>query len=68
MLPQGIADPGQLTILTKALADHCHEAHIERDTQEYDHAGHLIWMLFESGVETPVVFRHGLRLNRFRIS
>ena len=58
MLPYGIANPRQLTILTKALADYSHAAHIEPGTQEDDHAD-MVWMLFESGVETPEALRHG---------
>ena len=65
MLPHGIAHPEQLTALTKALEDYCREARIEPGTQEYDHARHMVWMLFESGVETPEELLHGLRLNRF---
>jgi hypothetical protein len=65
MLPNGIANPRQLTILTKALADYCHEAHIESGTQEYDHASHLVWRLFESGISTPEELDRGLRLHRF---
>ena len=65
MLPYGIAYPGQLAILTKALASYCHEAHIDPGTEEYDHARHLVWMLFESGVETPEELEYGLRLNRY---
>jgi hypothetical protein len=65
MLPHGIAYPDQLAILTKALTDYCHQAHIEPGTQEYHHAGHMVWRLFESGVETREELEHGLRLNRF---
>ena len=65
MLPHGIAHPEQLTALTKALEDYCREARIEPGTQEYDHARHMVWMLFESGVETPEGLRHGLCRNRF---
>ena len=65
MLPHGIAYPKQLTTLTKALEDYCREACIEPGTQEYDHARHVVWMLFESGVKTPEELGNGLRLNRF---
>ena len=61
MLPHGIANPRQLTILIKALADYSHAAHIEPGTQEDDHADR-VWMLFESGVETPEDLEHGLQL------
>ena len=65
MLPHGIAYPDQLAILTKALTDYCHQAHIEPGTQEYHHAGHMVWRLFESGISTPEELDRGLRLHRF---
>jgi hypothetical protein len=63
MLPHGIARPAQLTILTKALEDYCHEAQIDPATREYAYAGRLIWSLYEGGISSPEELEHALRAN-----
>ena len=50
MLSIGIAQPEQLTVLTKALGVYCHAAEIEPGTREYEDAGRLVMSLFNNGV------------------
>ena len=50
MLAQGIANPDQLAILTKAVRDYCLIAHIEPGPDEYVDVSRQVIDLFERGL------------------
>lgn len=63
MSAQGIANPAQLKVLTKALQDYCRAAHIEPGTPAYDEAGHQIMSLYGCGKFSAEELVKVLRLN-----
>jgi len=63
----GIVHPEQLTILTKALQEYCRLAQIQPDTPDYDDAGRLIMVLFESGISDPDELARALRASDRRV-
>jgi len=63
MLPQGIAHPKQLAILTKALEHYCQVAHIEPGTAAHDDVGRQIMFLYECGISSAEELVKLLRYN-----
>jgi hypothetical protein len=63
MLPQGIASPEQLTVLTHAVRDYCVIAHIGRGTKAYDDVGRQVMNLFECGISGHNDLMKALRAN-----
>jgi hypothetical protein len=63
----GIVHREQLTILSKALQEYCPLAQIRPGTPDYDDAGRLIMVLFESGISDPDELARALRASDRRV-
>jgi hypothetical protein len=67
MLPRGVADIEQLSVMAEALQQYCRLAHIQPGTPAYDDAGRLIVVLFESGISSPEELARALRASDRRV-
>ena len=60
MVFTGIADSGQLAMLTAAVDEHCREAGIDLLSEERDEIAHLVMTLFRNGASTSEELRAAL--------
>jgi hypothetical protein len=60
----GVANPEQLAMLTKALEDFASEAHVVPGTQAYEDAAYQIMFLYECGFSTAEDLVKAMRIGK----